>query len=336
MLGLLCRGGWMKACIAPGNPSCGCGSHAERAQVDGFDTPLEPSVRATNVGVLGPSRACHCCDDRSGAAVASQGEGRAATADGRGRPCTGQAAPSPKAQMVWPSICVVTSISISISRLCARPSAMRMSTRHIQPMPSRQGVHCRSWGAPRGRVALEAATGLRGETGVKHALRLRAQELRPAGADPARRRPEARDAQQGRDRGRRDVDSELQQLAPDAHIAPARVLPRQPEDQTACLGRKRRTTRPAAAPSAFALQQGPVPAAERPRADREARPPLGWKQPARRRKQRTVSGRVTAAASFRASRSPPGGAAPRFRARAHRRGGRANARKRRGAGTANR
>ena len=90
MLGLLCRGGWMKACIAPGNPSCGCGSHAERAQVDGFDTPLEPSVRATNVGVLGPSRACHCCDDRSGAAVASQGEGRAATADGRGRPCTGQ------------------------------------------------------------------------------------------------------------------------------------------------------------------------------------------------------------------------------------------------------
>ena len=43
--------------------------------------------------------------------------------------------------MVWPSIWVVTSISMSISRLWARPSAMRVSTRHIQPMPSRQGVH---------------------------------------------------------------------------------------------------------------------------------------------------------------------------------------------------
>ena len=30
---------------------------------------------------------------------------------------------------------------LPISRLCARPSAMRVSTRHIQPVPSRQGVH---------------------------------------------------------------------------------------------------------------------------------------------------------------------------------------------------
>ena len=43
--------------------------------------------------------------------------------------------------MVWPSIWVVTCQSMSISRFCARPSAMRLSTRHIQPMPSRQGVH---------------------------------------------------------------------------------------------------------------------------------------------------------------------------------------------------
>jgi hypothetical protein len=54
---------------------------------------------------------------------------------------TGHAAPSPKAQMVWPSICWVTSISMSISRRWARPSAMRISTRHIHPMPSRHGVH---------------------------------------------------------------------------------------------------------------------------------------------------------------------------------------------------
>jgi hypothetical protein len=64
----------------------------------------------------------------------------------------------------------------------------------------------------------------------------------------------------------------------------ALVLPRHPEDQPARLGRKRRTTRPAAAPSAFALQQRPVPTAERLRADRKARPPLGRKQPAHRGK----------------------------------------------------
>src|SRR5579875_2593303 len=59
----------------------------------------------------------------------------------RMRPCTGQAAASPSAQIVWPSIWVVTSNSMSISRLCARPSAIRESTRQSQPVPSRQGVH---------------------------------------------------------------------------------------------------------------------------------------------------------------------------------------------------
>src|SRR6266516_4746925 len=65
----------------------------------------------------------------------------------------------------------------------------------------------------------------------EQAVRLGAQELRPAGADPPRRRPEARPAQHGRDRGGRDADPELEQLALDAHGAPARVLPRQPRDQ---------------------------------------------------------------------------------------------------------
>ena len=53
----------------------------------------------------------------------------------------GQAAASPSAQIVWPSIWVETSSSMSISRFCARPSAMRLTTRHIQPVPSRHGVH---------------------------------------------------------------------------------------------------------------------------------------------------------------------------------------------------
>jgi hypothetical protein len=47
-----------------------------------------------------------------------------------------------------------------------------------------------------------------------------------------------------------------------------------------------------AARSAFALQQRPLQAAERVRADGKARQPFGRKQPARRGKQRTVSGRV--------------------------------------------
>jgi hypothetical protein len=51
--------------------------------------PYSSSGRERPLCVLGPSRACHCCDDRRGAAVESRGEGRAATADSGGRPDTG-------------------------------------------------------------------------------------------------------------------------------------------------------------------------------------------------------------------------------------------------------
>src|SRR6266545_7005082 len=74
--------------------------------------------------------------------------------------------------------------------------------------------------------------------------RTTAQELRPAGADPPRRRPEASAAQHGRDRGRRDADPQPLQLTLDAHVAPLGVLARQPPDQTEYLGGKRRTTEP--------------------------------------------------------------------------------------------
>jgi hypothetical protein len=80
---------------------------------------------------------------------------------------------------------------------------------------------------------------------AEQALRLGAQELRPAGADPPRRRAEARGAQHGRDRCGRDADPELQKLTLDAHVATARVLARQSADQAADLGGKRRTTEPA-------------------------------------------------------------------------------------------
>jgi hypothetical protein len=120
------------------------------------------------------------------------------------------------------------------------------------------------------------------------AVRLGAQELRPAGADPPRRRPEARAAQHGRDRRRRDADPQPLQLTLDAHVAPLGVLPRQPFDQTARLGRKRGTTEPARPLSPVSLQQRSVPAAQRLRADRNAGPPLGREQAAGRSEQGSV------------------------------------------------
>jgi hypothetical protein len=113
-------------------------------------------------------------------------------------------------------------------------------------------------------------------TAGEQAVRLGAQELRPAGADPPRRRPEPRSAQHGRDRGGRDRDPELEQLALDAHVAPARVLARQPFDQPARRRRKRGTTRPTAAATSVSREQRPVPAAKRLRANRKARPALVW------------------------------------------------------------
>ena len=54
---------------------------------------------------------------------------------------TGIAAASPSAQMVWPSIFardVVEQIQVFRPPF---PFTMRWSTRYIQPVPSRQGVH---------------------------------------------------------------------------------------------------------------------------------------------------------------------------------------------------
>jgi hypothetical protein len=120
------------------------------------------------------------------------------------------------------------------------------------------------------------------------AVRLGAQELRPAGADPPRRRPEARAAQHGRDPCCRDADPQPFQLTLDAHVPPLGVLPRQPFDQTARLGRKRGTTEPARPLSPVSLQQRSVPAAQRLRADRKAGPPLWREQAAGRSEQGSV------------------------------------------------
>jgi hypothetical protein len=60
--------------------------------------------------------------------------------------------------------------------------------------------------ARRGSDAVKAVRERRAQAATDQAVRLGAQELRPAGADPPRRRPQARAAQHGRDRRRRDAD----------------------------------------------------------------------------------------------------------------------------------
>jgi hypothetical protein len=145
--------------------------------------------------------------------------------------------------------------------------------------------------ARRGSVAVKAVGQSPAQAAADQAFCLRAQELRPAGADPPRRRPQVRAAQHVRDRGRRDADAQPFQLTLDTHVAPPRVLSCQPRDQAACLGGKRWTTEPATR-SPIAPQQRPMPAAKRLRADRKTRPALRRKQPTRCGEQRSVCGRV--------------------------------------------
>jgi hypothetical protein len=73
-------------------------------------------------------------------------------------------------------------------------------------------------------IGLEAVVSQRrAQIAAEQAVRLGAQELRPAGADPPRGRPQARAPQHGRDRGGRDADAELQQLTLDRISLPHSV-----------------------------------------------------------------------------------------------------------------
>jgi len=126
-------------------------------------------------------------------------------------------------------------------------------------------------------------------------VRLAAQELRPAGANPPRRRTQARPAQHGRDRRGGDADPE--QLTPDAHVAPggfslaSRLIRRR-------LGRKRGTTGPGTATSPTSLQQRPVPAAKRLRAHAKQDHRSGGSRPL------TAASKARSAVAYR-GRFPP-------------------------------
>jgi hypothetical protein len=153
---------------------------------------------------LGPSRACDRCDggSRNGARLAGRPRGS------RRR----RTAPHGMTSYGWLDGIRRGEVAASF-HLAVRPNLGR---------PARLG-----------RIVTEVVVCPGARAATEHAVRLGVQELRPAGADPSRRRPEPRAAQHGRDRGGRDADPELQQLALDTHVAPARVLSRQPPDQAA-------------------------------------------------------------------------------------------------------
>ena len=118
---------------------------------------------------------------------------------------------------------------------------------------------------------------------------LLAQERPPRGARTPRRRVEAVAVQHRADRGRRDPDTQADQLALDALIAPARVLPGQPDDQLLDL----RVQRWPADPVWVGPRTGdqpPMPAQQRLGLDQEARPMSPGQDATDRGKQRPVGG----------------------------------------------
>jgi hypothetical protein len=90
------------------------------------------------------------------------------------------------------------------------------------------------------------------------------RELPPGGTRPARRRIDARDAQDLPHGGWRHGDAELEQLALDPAMAPQRILPRQAQHQPSDTRGGRRTAGPAP-PARVVLSRGQaaVPGQER-------------------------------------------------------------------------
>jgi NADH-quinone oxidoreductase subunit D len=104
----------------------------ERASVSSFLSLLLPYDGATNP---------HSAASSSWRPARSAMRRSSSERKWRTSPWIGQAAASPSAQMVWPSTCFVTSSNLSMSATWASPSRNFSIMRHIQPAPSRHGVH---------------------------------------------------------------------------------------------------------------------------------------------------------------------------------------------------
>lgn len=85
----------------------------------------------------------------------------------------------------------------------------------------------------------------KGGIGEEEAVGLQPEELRPGWPDPTGRRAEAALAKHRGDGRRRDVDAELQELAPDPEVPPPGILSTEPNDQLLDRGIERRAAGPA-------------------------------------------------------------------------------------------
>ncbi len=139
------------------------------------------------------------------------------------------------------------------------------------------------------RPILEAGGG---GTGGQEGEGLGSKELSPRRSDPPRRRSQAALAKHVGDRRGGDRDTEIEQLAFDPHVAPPGVLPSQAKDQFAKRRIDRGTPRPPASSSVLPSLELASPAPERLGHDREGRPPLPGKEPARSGEEGQVCGPV--------------------------------------------
>ncbi len=126
------------------------------------------------------------------------------------------------------------------------------------------------------------------EVARQDACCLLAQELSPAWPAAPRRGRQSRRQQEPPDRARRDAHTQLQQLTRDPRVAPARVLPRQAQDELANATLDRRPTagplrlRP---PAAYELS---VPAQQRLRRHNQPVPTSRLEHPAQRREEGAI------------------------------------------------
>jgi hypothetical protein len=106
-------------------------------------------------------------------------------------------------------------------------------------------------------------------------------DLRGAGPSPAREQPT--------DSRWRHCEAEFGQLTGEPPMAPARILPCQPQHQGPHLGRHRRASTPAGRLPPLSAHECPVPAQQRPRSN-QTRPARGaWQVAGRRGERRTIS-----------------------------------------------
>jgi len=142
---------------------------------------------------------------------------------------------------------------------------------------------------------------------------LGAKERSPGDRCPSGRRSQPVAKQHGPDGGRRHLDSELLELALDAPVTPARILPRQPQDQRYQMVGQRWTAASTGGPRPLAGHQPPVPPQDRVRGHQEDRPALARERAAQQREQRPIGRGGTRVASPGGAALGAGGGAPRPR-----------------------